>query len=120
MVAAIAAVAVITALVIIAFVVFVRAEVEEVTRTEAHLDDPGTPTVAYAVPDGVDPVDVSTALRQQGFTSMPQHVGDARCLVIECTPGDRERVREVIAGVHVTAYDGTDLATTDVAFEDER
>ena len=34
--------------------------------------------------------------------------------------GDRARVREVIGGVHETAYDGSDLVLRPVVFEDER
>lgn len=120
MAAAIAAVAILTVLVIAGVVFFVRAEVSEVTRTESRLRNPQTPTVAYAIPNGVDPVAVGTALKMAGFESIPDQVGDAECLRIECAPEDREKVREVIAGVHVTTYDGSDLQLDHAVFEDER
>jgi hypothetical protein len=104
---------------IAALVFFIRAEVDEVIRTETHLHDPDTPTVAYAVPNGVDPIGIRTALRMDGFTCVPEQVGDAYCLLIECEPGDRERVRRAIAAVHITTYDGSVLQLDHVRFEDE-
>lgn len=120
MAAAIAAAVIITVIVIGGVVFFVRAEVSEVTRTESRIRSPGTPTVSYPVPNGVDPVAIGTALKIAGFESIPERVGDDECLRIECAPEDREKVREVIAAVHVTTYDGADLPLDHPVFEDER
>lgn len=120
MAAAIAAVFIITVIIIAAVVIFVRAEVSEVTAAEARLHDPETPTVAYAIPNGVDPVVVRTALSMEGFTCVPDQVDGEECLLIECEPEDRERVRQAIAGVHMTTYDGKALDTDHVVFQDER
>lgn len=120
MAAAIAAIFIITVVVIGAVVVFIRAEVSEVSAEEARLHAPDTPTVAYAIPNGVDPVVIRTALSMEGFRCVPDRVGDAECLLIECAPEDRERARLAIAGVHMTTYDGRPLDSSHVVFQHER
>ena len=103
----------------VALNVFLRSWVRAESHTESHLHDPDTHTVAYAVPDGVDPALIRHALSRAGFVSATQRVGDLECLLIECEPGDRDRLRTTLAGVHVTGYDGAAL-TFNVVFEDER
>ena len=87
---------------------------------ERRLQAPETPTVSYAVPNGVDPADLRTALLRAGFSSTMSSAGTRQSLLIGCSKGDRARVREVIEGVHETAYDGSDLVLRPVVFEDER
>jgi hypothetical protein len=97
-----------------------RRLVREESAVEGRLLAPETPTVSYAVPNGVDPADLRTALLRAGFSSTMSSAGTRRCLVIGCSQGDRARVREVIEDVHETAYDGSDLVLSPVVFEDER
>jgi hypothetical protein len=116
----IVAVLIITAIVIAGVVYFTRAEVSEVERKEKRLGEGRSPTVAFPIPNGVDPVPISTALRTEGFDSMPDRVDDRECLVIECRPGDRERVREIIAGAHDNPSDESSIRIDRVVFQDER
>ena len=96
---------------------FVRDESEVAQRLRA----PTTPTISYAVPNGVDPADLRTALLRAGFSSTTMSsAGTRECLVIGCSESDRARVRAVIESVHETAYDGSDLVLRPVVFEDER
>ena len=96
--------------------IWLRAE----SRREAHLRDPGTHTVAYEVPNGVDPVIVMSPLVQAGFTSGVDRVGMAECVRIECQESERDRVRGVLEAIPMTAYDGSPLHAGHVVFEDER
>ena len=97
-----------------------RRLVRDESEVERRLLAPETPTVSYAVPNGVDPADLRTALLRAGFSSTMSSAGTHHCLIIGCSQGDRARVREVIEGVHETAYDGSDLVLRPVVFEDER
>jgi hypothetical protein len=53
-----------------ALALFLRSYGREEARHEAVLLDPQTPTVAYAIPNGVDPVVFQTALTHAGYTTM--------------------------------------------------
>jgi hypothetical protein len=53
----------------IAVNLFLRSWLRGESRREAHLRDPGTHTIAYEVPNGVDPVTFMSPLVQAGFTS---------------------------------------------------
>jgi hypothetical protein len=88
-------------------------------RTEARLHSPETHTVAYAVPEGQDPVFVMAALKHAGFTVVEDLSEGQERLLVQCAESDRGRVREVIEHVHRTAYDGAEVAEH-VSFEDER
>jgi hypothetical protein len=92
----------------------------EQSRTEARMHDSRTHTIAFAIPNGVDPVVVRLPLSKAGFTSALDRVGDAECLLVECSESERGRLRDVIEGVHLGAYDGTELTQGHVVFEDER
>lgn len=121
MVAAIAIVVILTLVVGAAVVIGVRAFLGEESRTEERLHDPRTRTVAYAIPNGVDPVPVKAALAVAGFTSVVDELGNAEGLIVECeTPEDRSDVRRIIQSVHVSDYDGADHRLEHVVFEDER
>lgn len=87
-------------------------------RTEARLHDPQTHTVAYAIPAGIDPVELEAALARAGFTSVLDRVGDDECVRVECTEAERGQVRSVIEGIH--AGDPQALQLAPVVFEDER
>lgn len=100
--------------------VALRNWVRQESRREAHLRDPHTHTVAYAIPNGVDPVTVMSALAQAGFTSGVDRVGMAECVRIECEESQRDQVRGVLEGVPMMAYDGSQLPAGHVVFEDER
>ena len=99
---------------------YLRSWVGEESRREAHLRDPNTHTVAYAIPSGVDPVTVESALARAGLTSGVDRVGMVECVLIECTESQREKVRGVIEGIPMNAYDGSQLQAGHVLFEDER
>ena len=92
----------------------------EQSRREARIHDPHTPTVAFAIPNGVDPVVVELALNQAGFDCVVDRVGDSECLLVECAEPERARLRKVIESVHVRDYDGSELNLDHVVFEDER
>lgn len=104
----------------IAINLFLRSWIREESRREAHLKDPRTHTIAYAIPNGVDPVTLETALAVAGFNSGHDRVGMAECILIECDETQRDRVRSVLEGVSTTEYDGSLLPAGHVVFEDER
>lgn len=119
----IAAAALLTIFALVAFValaVSLRSLVEDEKHTEVQLRDPQTPTVTYAIPNGNDPVAFAVALKKAGFLSMVTDVGASQGLRVRCDSGDRERLRRVIEGVVVNAYDGSSLKLEHVVFEDER
>ena len=100
--------------------VYLRSWVQAESRNEAHMRDPHTHTVAYAVPNGVDPALIRVELSRAGFNIATALVGDQECLRIECEAAQRDTVRSVIEGVHMNNYDGSALKTGHVVFEDER
>lgn len=104
----------------IAINVFLRNWVREESRREAHMRDPHTHTVAYAIPNGVDPVTAESALARAGFSSVVDRVGMVECIRIECDESQRDQVRRVLEGISMTAYDGSPLPAGHVVFEDER
>ena len=104
----------------VAIALLLRSWVFAESRMEGRLHDPGTPTVAYAIPNGVDPAVVMAALRADGFASVLDRIGDTECLIVECDRGERTRVRSVIEHVHASSYDGSALKLDHVVFEDER
>jgi hypothetical protein len=116
-----AAILVVVALVLgIAIPLLLRSWGKEESRVEARLHDPDVHTVAFAVPDGMDPAVFRMTLTRAGFTSGIDRVGDLECLIVECSESDRARVRSVIEAVHLSGYDGSDVALGHVVFEDER
>ena len=104
----------------IAISLFLRSWVREQSRREAHLRDPRTHTIDYAIPPGMDPVTLETALALAGFNSGHDRVGMTECVRIECDESQRDRVRKVLEGVSTTAYDGSLQPAGHVVFEDER
>lgn len=104
----------------IAIAVLLRSYVLNEVKVEERLHDPHASTVAFAIPAGTDPVVFKTGLTHAGFANTVDRVGDAQCLVVECTPAQREAVRGVLQAAHTRAYDGSDLAVQRVVFEDER
>jgi hypothetical protein len=116
-----AAILVVVALVLgIAIPLLLRSWGMEESRVEARLHDPNVHTVAFAVPNGVDPAVYRMALTKAGFTSAIDRVGDVECLLVECNETDRARMRSVIEAVHLSDYDGSDVPLGHVVFEDER
>lgn len=99
---------------------YLRNWVREESRREAHLRDPATHTVAYAIPNGEDPVTVASALALAGLTSGIDRVGMVECVRIECNESQREQVRGVLEAIPLNAYDGSQLHARKVVFEDER
>jgi hypothetical protein len=104
----------------IAISLFLRSWVREESRREAHLKDPRTHTIAYAIPNGMDPVTLETALALAGFSSGHDRVGMTDCIRIECDETQRDRVRSILEDVSTTTYDGSLLPAGHVVFEDER
>ena len=104
----------------IAINLFLRNWVREESQREAHLRDPHTHTVAFAIPNGADPVTAEAVLARAGFNSGHDRVGMVECIRIECDESQRDRVRSVLEGVSMTAYDGSLLPAGHVVFEDER
>jgi hypothetical protein len=120
MIAAAALMSILVLVVMVAVAVSLRSLVMDEKRTESQLRDPDTPTVTYAIPTGIDPVVFAVALKAAGYLSVVTDVGAAQALRVRCDTGDRERLRRVIQGVVVNAYDGTALKLDHVVFEDER
>lgn len=120
MIAAAAILVVVAVVLGVAIPLFLRSWGAEESRTEARLHDPHTHTVAYAIPNGVDPVVIRVALTKAGFAAVTDHVGDVECLRVECDESDRTRLRSVVEAVHMSEYDGTELTPGHVVFEDER
>ena len=120
MIAAAAILSVLALVVIIAIALSLRALVEDEKRTESQLRDPQTPTVTYAIPNGIDPVVFAVALKKSGYPSVVTDVGVAQGLRVRCDTGGRERLRRVIEAVVVNGYDGSALKVDHVVFEDER
>lgn len=90
------------------------------SATDARLHSPGTPTLTYAVPLGVDPAVIEAGLAHAGFTSMLDRAGTSHSLIIECDPEDRELVRSVIEDVYVKEYGNTSgLHLGRASFQDE-
>lgn len=119
MVAAAVILVVILLVVTVAILTFLRSWSAEESRTETRLHDPHTHTVAYAIPNGIDPVVVKLGLTKAGFTSVIDRVGDAECLRVECDETERARVRSAIEAVHMSGYDGSELELDRVVFQDE-
>jgi hypothetical protein len=116
------AAAVIFVLVLLAGLVLagaLRRLVRDESDVERRLRAPESHTISYAVPNGVDPADLRTALQRHGFTTIASSTGARQSLLVECAEADRPRVREVIGNVHETAYDGSELDLHPVVFEDE-
>jgi hypothetical protein len=120
MIAAAALLSIFALVVIVGIAVSLRSVVEDEKRNESQLHDAHTPTVTYAIPNGIDPVIFAVALKMAGYLSMVTDVGAAQGLCVRCETGDRERLRRVIEGVVVNEYDGSALKLDHVVFEDER
>jgi hypothetical protein len=97
-----------------------RRLVRDEADVERRLRAPNAHTISYAVPNGVDPGDLRGALIRGGFASVVATTDTRECLLVECEESDRPRLRQLIEGVHETAYDGSDLDLHPVVFEDER
>jgi hypothetical protein len=97
-----------------------RRLVRDEADVERRLHAPDAHTVSYIVPSGVDPGGLRGALLRGGFSSAVATADTHQCLLVECHTGDRDRVRQLIEGVHETAYDGSELDVHSVVFEDER
>jgi hypothetical protein len=95
-------------LVIAAVVVLIGLAVAGMFRkeraTDEALHDPGTPTVTWVVPPGVDPVVVGAELRAAGYPAALEEHGGAPSLCISCPPGQRSTVRAVIEEVEREQY----------------
>jgi type II secretory pathway pseudopilin PulG len=96
-----------------------RTVVREEQRTEDRLHAPGAHTVAYAVPNGQDPVDLMAALRGAGIVSCVDTRGGTERILVECAESDRDRVRDILQAVGAPD-DGRHLPAQHVVFEDER
>ena len=100
--------------------VYLRSWVREQSRREAHLSDPNTHTVAYAIPNGVDPVTVESALARAGFTAGVDRFGMVECVRIECNDSQREQARGALEAIRMNSVHGSQLQAGHVVFEDER
>lgn len=96
-----------------------RSVVMREEQTDALLHDPHTHTLAYTIPNGVEPSTVLAAVERAGFTAVVDPRGRSEHLLVGCEEGDRSRLRGAIEAVPVTRYDGTPLRDP-VVFEDER
>jgi hypothetical protein len=90
----------------------------EEAETEQALLAPDAHTVAWVVPEGEDSATVRTHLSHAGFTSVLDRSGDQR-LVVECEPGDREMVRDIIAHAAHSTFDGRALQPSQLRFDDD-
>lgn len=110
------------ALVLVLALALRRVTLDE-AKTEAHMRDPHTHALAYAVPDGQDPAVLVSALSQAGFKSAAELERGSEVLLVECPhPEDRAKVRSIIEHVHRTSFEGSggELQVAHVSFEDER
>jgi hypothetical protein len=120
MVAAAALLSILGVVVIVAMAAGLRSLVMDEKRTESQFHDPQVPTVTYAIPTGIDPVAFAVAVKHAGYPSVVTDVGTSQGLRVRCDAGDRERLRRVLEGVVVNAYDGSAVKLDHVVFEDER
>ena len=120
MVAAIAIILGITVVVLVTVPWLARAVVNMDKNDEDHVLDPETPKVSYTVPNGVDAAVLRTALTGAGFPAVLELVAGDERLLIECHPGDRERVRETLEEVNRRTYVAAGLPVDAVVFTDER
>ena len=120
MIAAAALLSILALVVVVGVNLSMRKVVEDEKRTESELHDPHTPTVTYAIPNGIDPVVFAVAVKRAGYLSVVTEVGTSEALRVRCEPGDRERLRRVIEGVALSSYDGAAVTLDHVVFEDER
>lgn len=90
--------------------------------TAEALESPATETLEYVVPHGQDPVVVTAALENAGFTTRIDSTGEV--LHIHCPDGReqaRDRARAVIAEADSSAIEhGQPLGRGRVTFLDER
>ena len=104
----------------IALALFLRSFGQEEARHEALVLDPATPTVAYAIPNGVDPVVLQISLTHAGFANVVGRVGNAECVIVAYGASGREAVRGVLEATHANTYDDAEVTTAHVVFQDER
>ncbi|HET8960872.1 hypothetical protein [Nocardioides sp.] len=104
----------------VAFALFMRSWVLREKETETRLHDPRTHTIAYAIPNGVDPVVFAVAVDRAGFTHVTERFGNAECIRVECPEAEREHLRSVLESIPVPQYDGSSVSAAHVVFEDER
>lgn len=99
---------------------YLRERAAEQPRIRTRLRDPKTRTVAFAIPEGVDPAVLRLGLDRAGITSNVGRVDGAECLLVECLTTERAAVRGVLEAAHANAHVGTELKLHHVVFEDER
>jgi len=96
-----------------------RSVVMREAQTESRLHDPHTHTLAYTIPNGVEPSMVLAAVERAGFTAVVDPRGRSEHLLVGCEEADRSRLRGAIEAVPALQYDGTPLRDP-VVFVDER
>jgi hypothetical protein len=72
-------------------------------KTRVRLHEPSPDTLVYEVPRGRDPVELTSALAQAGFTAVEDIVEGSRHVLVECPherPEDRSLVRSIIEDVY--------------------
>lgn len=72
------------------------ATVEKAEETDHLVHDPATPTLAYAVPPGVDPALLRGSLDRAGFTCTVEETPGSEIVRIVCDDGRREEARGVL------------------------
>lgn len=79
--------------------------------------------LVYAVPAGQDPAVLITALHHSGFAATSDFRDGRSRILVDCPAGrdhDREPVRAILHGVHVTSLESPGPSARDgVRFEDE-
>lgn len=86
---------------------------------EARLRLPGTHKLTYPVPVGQDPAAYVAALACAGFTSVGALEGGAERLLVACDEEDRPQVRSIIEHVEAVGFEGSEVHSGHVNFEDE-
>ena len=102
--------------------VIMRRVITDYERTSDRLHQPGAETLVYDVPKGQDPVELTVALRQAGFTAVEDNEEGVRRVFVDCPHGrlaDRATIRSVIEQVPVPAA-GRRGGVGQVVFADER
>ena len=103
----------------IAIALFLRSWVLTESKTEKRLHDPRTHTIAFAIPNGVDPVVFAVAVRKAGFASVTDRVGNAECILVECPESERAHLRTLLEAVQAPHDDGSPARAGHIVFEDE-
>jgi hypothetical protein len=107
--------------ILVAVVIAVAATARGANRRKEAITDPGVETLRYAVPTGQDPAVLTTVLGREGYEATAEPAPHGHDLLVACPPGQRDRIRKVIAGTDAASMEGPgpSLDTGPIRFADE-